>query len=349
MTRDSVRERGARPIERGLPLDPRTLVAILVVLGVLLRAAVGGLYMPLSGFRIDVGDFSAWAQRLAAGGPGHFYAPNYFGDYPPGYLYVLWVIGSIGELLRPLLGLLITPGLVKVPGILADAGVAWLLFSYARRFGNGWLGSWSGERIGLVAATIYLFNPGTIFNSSVWGQVDSVGTLALVGTLYLLARGWTEAAAVGAVVALLVKFQFGFLLPVVAIVGIKRHLFGRSSDPLRTGQRDPVRVLSSLAAGLGSLVALEPQRPAPQPAGQVPPGGGHVQGAHHQRLQPVAQPVDRPGQHAALGLRRPATDLHRWGRPRLHDRQHADHLAAGGNPALCGGRPDRVVADRPPR
>jgi predicted membrane-bound dolichyl-phosphate-mannose-protein mannosyltransferase len=256
MTRDSVRERGARPIERGLPLDPRTLVAILVVLGVLLRAAVGGLYMPLSGFRIDVGDFSAWAQRLAAGGPGHFYAPNYFGDYPPGYLYVLWVIGSIGELLRPLLGLLITPGLVKVPGILADAGVAWLLFSYARRFGNGWLGSWSGERIGLVAATIYLFNPGTIFNSSVWGQVDSVGTLALVGTLYLLARGWTEAAAVGAVVALLVKFQFGFLLPVVAIVGIKRHLFGRSSDPLRTGQRDPVRVLSSLAAGLGSLVAL---------------------------------------------------------------------------------------------
>ena len=256
MTRDSVRERGARPIERGLPLDPRTLVAILIVLGVLLRAAVGGLYLPLSGFRIDVGDFSAWAQRLATGGPGQFYAPNYFGDYPPGYLYVLWVIGSIGELLRPLLGLLITPGLVKVPGILADAGVAWLLFSYARRFGNGWLGSWSGERIGLVAATIYLFNPATIFNSSVWGQVDSVGALVLVGTLYLLARGWTEAAAVGAVVALLVKFQFGFLLPVVAIVGIRRHLFGRSSDPARDGQRDPVRVLSSLAAGLGSLVAL---------------------------------------------------------------------------------------------
>ena len=256
MTRDSVRERGARPVERGLPLDPATLVVILIVLGILLRAFVGGVYLPLSGFRIDVGDFSAWASRLAAVGPVHFYAPDYFGDYPPGYMYVLWLLGSLGELLRPVLGLSITPGLVKVPGILADAGVAWLLFSYARRFGKGWLGSWSGERLGVVAAAVYLFNPGTIFNSAIWGQVDSVGTLALLGTLYLLARGWTEAAAVGAVIALLVKFQFGFLLPIVAIVGIKRHLFGRSSDPLHDGRADPVRVLSSLAAGLGSLVLL---------------------------------------------------------------------------------------------
>ena len=256
MTRDSVRERGARPIERGLPFDPATLVVILIVIGVLLRAFIGGVYMPHSGFRIDVGDFNAWAQRLAAGGPGHFYAPDYFGDYPPGYMYVLWLLGSIGEWLKPVVGILITGGLVKVPGILADAGVAWLLFSFARRFGNGWLGSWSGERIGLVAAAIYLFNPGTIFNSSVWGQVDSVGALAALGTIYLLARGWTEAAAVGAVVALLVKFQFGFLTPVVAIVGIKRHLLGRSSDPMQDGRRDPARVLSSLAAGLGSLVLL---------------------------------------------------------------------------------------------
>ena len=110
MTRDSVRERGARPIERGLPFDPATLVVILIVLGVLLRVFVGGIYMPLSGFRIDVGDFNAWAQRLASGGPGDFYAPDYFGDYPPGYMYVLWLLGSIGEWLEPITGILITGG-----------------------------------------------------------------------------------------------------------------------------------------------------------------------------------------------------------------------------------------------
>ncbi|MEP7041219.1 MAG: phospholipid carrier-dependent glycosyltransferase, partial [Chloroflexota bacterium] len=256
MTRDSVRERGARPIERGLPLDPATLVVLLIVLGVLLRTAIGGPYLPFSGFRVDVGDFAIWAGRMAAHGPGEFYQAGYLADYPPGYMYVLWLLGGIGELFRPVLGLSITPGLVKVPGILADAGIAWLLFLYARRFGDGWLGSWSGERLGLVAVVIYLFNPGTIFDSAVWGQVDSVGTLVLLASLYWLARGWTEAAAAGAVVAMLVKFQFGFLIPVVAVVGIKRHLFGRSSDPDHAGHPDPIRILTSLASGLGTLVLV---------------------------------------------------------------------------------------------
>ena len=42
-------------------------------------------------------------------------------------------------------------------------------------------------------------------------------------TLYWLARGWTELAAVGATVALLIKFQYAFVIPIVAIVGLKRH------------------------------------------------------------------------------------------------------------------------------
>ena len=162
-----------------------------------------------------------------------------------------------------------------------------------------------------MAAVLFLFNPGTIFNSAVWGQVDSVGALALLGTLYLLARGWTEAAAVGAVIALLVKFQFGFLLPVVAIVGLKRHLFGRSSDPQHADRRDPLRVLTSLAAGLGSLLLMllpfnmavwSPGPPGSQPDRQVHRGVRHLSRPDDQRVQPVAQPVERPGRHAAARL-----------------------------------------------
>ena len=107
-----------------------------------------------------------------------------------------------------------------------------------------------------MAAVIYLFNPGSIFDSAVWGQIDSVGTLVLLATIYALARGWTELAAIGAVVALLIKFQFAFLIPVVAIVGIRRHLFGRSTDPEHDGQRDPLRALTSIAVGIGTLTIL---------------------------------------------------------------------------------------------
>ena len=74
--------------------------------------------------------------------------------------------------------------------------------------------------------------------------------------LFWLARGWTELAAVGATVALLIKFQYAFVIPIVAIVGLKRHLFGRSADPERDGRPDRLRVLTSLAAGLGTLVVL---------------------------------------------------------------------------------------------
>jgi hypothetical protein len=86
MTRDSVRERGARPIERGLPLDPATLVLLLIALGLLLRGVIAGPYLPFSGFRVDVGDFSIWATRLAVHGPAGFYQEGYLADYPPGYM-----------------------------------------------------------------------------------------------------------------------------------------------------------------------------------------------------------------------------------------------------------------------
>ncbi|HEY8180529.1 MAG TPA: hypothetical protein VIH33_09025, partial [Candidatus Limnocylindria bacterium] len=257
MTRDSVRRRGARPIGFSLPRDAVTLLIVIIIGGMLLRVLVGGVLLPLSGFRIDVGDFTAWAQRLAERGPGEFYDPSYFSDYPPGYLYILWLLGSIGRTLQPLiLGVDITAGLVKLPGILADAGVAAMLFLYARRFLDGKFGAWTGEWLGVIAAALYLFNPGTVFNSAVWGQVDSVGALAVLVTLYWLARGWTELAAVGAVVALLIKFQYAFVIPIVAIVGLKRHLFGRSADPEQEGRQDLLRVLTSLAAGLGTLVVL---------------------------------------------------------------------------------------------
>jgi predicted membrane-bound dolichyl-phosphate-mannose-protein mannosyltransferase/Gpi18-like mannosyltransferase len=256
MTRDSVRRRGAGP--SGLPLARDAVATLIVIIigGLLLRVLVGGFLLPLSGFRTDVGDFTAWAQRMAAGGPGAFYSPGYFADYPPGYLYVLWVLGTIGRTFQALIGVDITFGLVKIPGILADAGVAVMLFLYSRRFLDGKFGTWSGEQVGLLAAGIYLLNPGTIFNSAVWGQIDSVGTLVVLVTLYWLARGWTELAALGAVVAFLVKFQFVFVIPIVLVVGLKRHLAGRSADPEHDGQRDLLRVLTSLAVGLGSLVAL---------------------------------------------------------------------------------------------
>ena len=69
---------------------PAGLAAILVA-GLVLRVAIA----PHIGFAGDLSLFRQWTTRLAAVGTHDFYAKGKFADYPPGYLYILWLTGKI--------------------------------------------------------------------------------------------------------------------------------------------------------------------------------------------------------------------------------------------------------------
>ena len=99
MTRDPVGRRGVGTFDSLRRLDTATVLTTILVLGLALRVFIAAFYMPLSGLSNDIGAFNAWGQRLASVGPAEFYAPDYFADYPPGYLYVLWLLGEIGAAL----------------------------------------------------------------------------------------------------------------------------------------------------------------------------------------------------------------------------------------------------------
>ena len=47
------------------------------------------------GYPYDMSCFVAWGDKLAAEGPAAFYSDGYFADYPPGYLWVLGLVGAI--------------------------------------------------------------------------------------------------------------------------------------------------------------------------------------------------------------------------------------------------------------
>ena len=68
--------------------------AILVVLalGLALRLIIAYL-LPGSGFEADLIAFRFWADNLARDGLDGFYERDFFHDYTPGYLYVLWLVG----------------------------------------------------------------------------------------------------------------------------------------------------------------------------------------------------------------------------------------------------------------
>ena len=247
-------------------------LAILLLLGLVLRLAIAYVLFPSSGFGSDIGTFTSWALAMVAHGPGDFYANVGFADYPPGYLYVLWLIGGLGHLLAPLANGdpgAVTAALIKVPPMLADIVVGGVLFSIVRR----WAGDRTdGARLGLLAAGIYVFNPVTWYDSALWGQTDAVGALVVLLAVAALVRGNSEGAAALTILAALVKPQFGIVLaPLAAGVLLHRHVLRPGSGPAHRPlvperlatvrewfeqERGPWRLVSSATASLLVLLAL---------------------------------------------------------------------------------------------
>ena len=87
------------------------IVAILA-LGLAFRIIIAYL-LPGSGFTNDLASFRGWAHDLATNGLAGFYTRPGFHDYTPGYLYALWLVGIIEQVLPKL-------DLIKIPAILAD-------------------------------------------------------------------------------------------------------------------------------------------------------------------------------------------------------------------------------------
>ena len=230
-------------------------ILVLLALGLTLRLIIAYL-LPGSGFRNDIQAFQFWANELATHGLNGFYSRGFFIDYSPGYLYVLWAVGLVGHALGGI------GDLIKIPPILADLALGYLTWSMIRELGGS-------ERVARVGAAIVIVNPITWFDSAVWGQVDSVGVVVLLLAVRELWRDRPERAAILAALAAMIKPQLGILIPIVAIVVIRRAFWPRggqgvADEPATTSSmtgwerrtRGPLRVATSALAGLLTLLLL---------------------------------------------------------------------------------------------
>jgi hypothetical protein len=181
-------------------------------------------FLPGVGYSSDLRLFEGWASSLAAAGPSGFYAANGNADYFPGYLAVLWLVGSAANGLAALTGGsagTILDSLIKLPAMLADVGIVLLLAIAGRR--------WFSVRVALVAAALWAFLPVSWYDSALWGQVDSVSAFVLLAALVLLVEGWSEAAFTVGVLAVLTKPQAVVGLAVIVPVLLRRHLLDRGA------------------------------------------------------------------------------------------------------------------------
>ncbi|MCC6766510.1 MAG: phospholipid carrier-dependent glycosyltransferase [Deltaproteobacteria bacterium] len=189
--------------DRGTPAEKLGLLAFLLAL-LAIKMAVA----PHFGFDTDLGTYKAWAIRLADRGPADFYAPNYFCDYPPGYLYVLWLLGSIYQGMHLATSGPLSTLIIKMPGLIADLLSSVLLYALLRPR--------AGQRTTWLVVLAYSLNPAVIFNSAIWGQTDSLFTLELfLGALLLfegqIAFGWAVL-----MIAAITKPQALIFLPLFA-------------------------------------------------------------------------------------------------------------------------------------
>jgi dolichyl-phosphate-mannose-protein mannosyltransferase len=182
-----------------------------IVFGVVVRLAL----LPGQGFPDDISAFENWALALGTTGTSGFYADTsgvrYPAlDYPPGYMYVLWLTGRVyAQLCHCTDHTLLLQVLEKLPAVLADFGVAFVSFAIARTVAT--------ERNAVAVFVALLVLPPLWLVSAYWGQVDSVACLALLLTLWAATgQRWVLMWALFAV-TILIKPQAAPLAPLLLV------------------------------------------------------------------------------------------------------------------------------------
>lgn len=185
--------------------------ALLIISSFIVRMIAAVCY---PGHATDMSCFNSWSEMVFAGGFSSFYTSEAFTDYPPGYMYILYIIGFVRSIFAPSQSAVYL--ILKMPAIICDILCGYLIHSLCKKSGRAEYGN--------LFTAFFIFNPAVILNSSVWGQVDSVFTLLVLAMLLLLTEKKTIPAYFLFAAAIFVKPQALFYAPVL-IFGIIENVF----------------------------------------------------------------------------------------------------------------------------
>jgi len=183
---------------------------ILLLLALVARI-ISALIFP--SYPIDIGCFKSWALSAAKDLPA-FYSSGSFADYPPGYIYVLYIIGVLENFFRFDYNSNLFSLLVKLPSIITDIVITYYIYKTAEKFN---LSKWS-----LILASIYAFNPAILLNSAIWGQIDSFYTLLLILFINKLTEDNLIEATIIFALGILVKPQIAIFAPLLIYAYFER-------------------------------------------------------------------------------------------------------------------------------
>lgn len=188
-------------------------------------------------YQIDMAGYVAWSRYLAEYGPDRFYASGFHVVYAPFFLYFLWITGELCSALS--LPVALQVYLIKLWSVLFELIGALLILLLSKKYNR--------TSTGMFLALSYVINPGVFFNSSIWGQFDSIPATMLIVALALFEYNKRNLATLLFLVAVLTKPQSGLLLPVVL------YLYFRE---FRFDIRSFIKLISGLLSGIIVYLAI---------------------------------------------------------------------------------------------
>ena len=213
-------------------------LSTLIFLGIVLR-----LFLLFPDYAFDVNNHIVWAKDLFNHGFDNFFYTQSsevygtrFPNYPPLSLFIFYIIYPLGLLIYKFFWFLnvnvhvfpsnlmffveqkkFLAGLFKIPSILADLGIVWLIYLFAKKIAP------KNKKLHLLSLSLFLFNPIVFYNSAFWGQIDAIPIFFVLWSIYILMYSKRYlTSAVLFTVSLLVKPTILIFLPIYLIFFINK-------------------------------------------------------------------------------------------------------------------------------
>lgn len=246
---------------------------------VLLLAILVRLCVMFDDYSFDVNNHIAWAKDLHNRGFSNFYDTqssevyaSLYPNYPPVAMYlfyltyplpkgvynILWWLNIHiplfpSKLVFPVQERFFLAAMMKVPAILADFGIAWLVYLFVKKLKTN---DPQKRKMLILGPALVLLNPAFFYNSAYWGQIDVIPIFFVLVSIYVLF--YTKRYVVSGLfftLALLIKPTPLVFLPVYALMLTRIALAER--DPKKLQNVLGV-VLTVFAANLFFITAFFP-------------------------------------------------------------------------------------------
>ena len=201
----------------------------------------------ISGYHPDVLNHIDWGKRFWQYGPTRFYEESVWGvswpNQPPGTIYLFAAIAKLYQglfsflwwlnlripafpsFIFPFLESRLHIVLLKLPFVLADLGIGWLIYWLVRDLTRD-------KRRALLGASLFLFNPALIYNSTIWGQTDSLINFLALLALWLIDKKRYFGGIFSFILSLYFKLSLIIWAPIFFLIIFLRGDFKRVVLPI---------------------------------------------------------------------------------------------------------------------